>query len=65
MRLNCLAPDIVEAIIAGRQPAGLSANKLIKDTRFPLTAISATSTRFRKLHFEVETKYKELASNIS
>jgi DNA invertase Pin-like site-specific DNA recombinase len=36
MRLNYLAPDIVEAIIAGRQPAGLSANKLIKDTRFPL-----------------------------
>ena len=36
MRLNYLAPDIVEAIIAGRQPAGLSANKLIKETRFPL-----------------------------
>jgi site-specific DNA recombinase len=36
MRLNYLAPDIVEAIIAGRQPPGLSANKLIKDTRFPL-----------------------------
>jgi site-specific DNA recombinase len=36
MRLNYLAPDIVEAIIAGQQPAGLSANKLIKDSRFPL-----------------------------
>jgi hypothetical protein len=36
MRLNYLAPDIVEAIIAGRQPAGLTASKLIKDSRFPL-----------------------------
>ena len=36
MRLNYLAPDIIEAIIAGRQPAGLTANKLIKDSRFPL-----------------------------
>ena len=37
MRLNFLAPDIVEAIVAGRQPAELSANKLMKDTRFPLS----------------------------
>ena len=37
MRLNFLAPEIVEAIVAGRQPAALSANKLMKDTRFPLS----------------------------
>jgi len=37
MRLNFLAPDIVEAVFAGRQPAELSANKLMKDTRFPLS----------------------------
>ena len=36
MRLNFLAPDIVEAIFTGRQPAELSANKLMKDTRYPL-----------------------------
>jgi len=37
VRLNFLAPDIVEAIFAGRQPPELSANKLMKDTRFPLS----------------------------
>ena len=36
MRLNFLAPDIVAAIFDGRQPAELSANKLVKDTRYPL-----------------------------
>jgi hypothetical protein len=36
MRLNFLAPDILEAIFTGRQPAELSANKLMKDTRYPL-----------------------------
>jgi DNA invertase Pin-like site-specific DNA recombinase len=34
VRLNYLAPDIVEAILAGAQPADLTANKLMKDTRF-------------------------------
>ena len=37
VRLNYLAPDIVEAILAGAQPADLTANKLMKDTRFPLS----------------------------
>jgi hypothetical protein len=36
MRLNYLAPDIVDAIFDGRRPAELSANKLMKDTRYPL-----------------------------
>ncbi len=36
MRLNYLAPDIVSDIFDGRQPAELSANKLVKDTRYPL-----------------------------
>jgi hypothetical protein len=36
MRLNFLSPDIVAAILDGRQPAELSANKLMKDTRYPL-----------------------------
>jgi len=36
MRLNFLAPDIVVAILNGRQPAGLTATKLMADTRLPL-----------------------------
>ena len=35
-RLTFLAPDIVAAILAGKQPAGLTANKLMADTRLPL-----------------------------
>ena len=30
MRLTLLAPDIVEAIVAGREPSGLSLEKLVK-----------------------------------
>jgi DNA invertase Pin-like site-specific DNA recombinase len=36
MRLNFLAPDIVAAILNGRQPAALTATKLMADTRLPL-----------------------------
>jgi site-specific DNA recombinase len=36
LRLKFLAPDIVAAIAAGRQPAALTANKLMADTRLPL-----------------------------
>ena len=36
VRLTFLAPDIVAAILAGQQPAGLTANKLMADTRLPL-----------------------------
>ena len=36
MRLNYLAPDIVVAILNGRQPVGLTAHKLMADTRLPL-----------------------------
>ena len=36
MRLNFLAPVIVVAILNGRQPAALTANKLMADTRLPL-----------------------------
>ena len=36
MRLAFLAPDIVAAILAGKRPAGLTANKLMADTRLPL-----------------------------
>jgi hypothetical protein len=36
MRLNYLAPDIVVAILRGRQPVGLTARKLMIDTRLPL-----------------------------
>jgi site-specific DNA recombinase len=36
MRLNYLAPDIVVAILNGRQPMAFTANKLMADTRFPL-----------------------------
>ena len=37
VRLNYLAPDIVEAILVGAHPADLTANKLMKDTRFALS----------------------------
>ncbi|HZZ59639.1 MAG TPA: recombinase family protein [Roseiarcus sp.] len=36
VRLAFLAPDIVAAILAGKQPAGLTANKLMADTRLSL-----------------------------
>jgi hypothetical protein len=36
MRLNFLAPDIVVAILNGRQPLALTASKLMADTRLPL-----------------------------
>jgi hypothetical protein len=36
MRLNFLAPDIVVVILNGRQPVGLTARKLMADTRLPL-----------------------------
>ena len=36
MRLNFLAPDIVVAILNGRQPAAMTASKLMADTRLPL-----------------------------
>ncbi len=36
LRLTCLAPDIVAAILEGRQPPELTANALIADTRLPL-----------------------------
>ena len=36
MRLNFLAPEIVVAILNGRQPVGLTTNKLMADTRLPL-----------------------------
>jgi DNA invertase Pin-like site-specific DNA recombinase len=36
VRLIFLAPDIVAAILAGKQPPELTANKLIADTRLPL-----------------------------
>jgi site-specific DNA recombinase len=36
VRLTFLAPDITAAILAGKQPADLSATKLMADTRLPL-----------------------------
>ena len=35
LRFAYLAPDIVTAIIDGRQPPGLTANTLMKNTRLP------------------------------
>jgi site-specific DNA recombinase len=35
-RLTMLAPDIVGAILNGMQPPGLTARKLMDDTRLPL-----------------------------
>ena len=36
LRLSFLAPDITRAILHGRQPAELTANKLMADTRAPI-----------------------------
>src|SRR5208337_4997747 len=36
VRLAFLAPDIVAPILAGKQPPGLTTNKLMADTRLPL-----------------------------
>jgi hypothetical protein len=36
VRLKFLAPDVVAAILAGKQPPELTANKLMADTRLPL-----------------------------
>lgn len=36
LRLTWLAPDIVSAIVDGRQPIGLTANRLMANTRLPL-----------------------------
>ncbi len=36
LRLACLAPDIVEAILGGREPEGLTVNALMKRGRLPL-----------------------------
>lgn len=36
IRLGFLAPDIVTAILNGRQPVGLTANKLANDSRLPI-----------------------------
>lgn len=36
LRLAWLAPDIVIAIVDGRQPIGLTANRLMANTRLPL-----------------------------
>jgi DNA invertase Pin-like site-specific DNA recombinase len=36
LRLTFLAPDIVTAILEGRQPVQLTANKLMGDTRLPI-----------------------------
>lgn len=36
LRLTWLAPDIVAAIVDGRQPIGLTANRLMANTRLPL-----------------------------
>ena len=37
IRLGFLAPDIITAILNGRQPIGLTANKLANDSRLPIT----------------------------
>lgn len=36
IRLALLSPDITKAILDGRQPPGLTASRLMRDTRFPL-----------------------------
>jgi site-specific DNA recombinase len=36
VRLNYLAPDITQAILDGRQPRGLTADKLLAHSRLPL-----------------------------
>jgi len=37
VRLTFLAPDITQAILEGRQPVGLTAARLMRNTRFPIS----------------------------
>jgi site-specific DNA recombinase len=37
LRLSYLAPDITKAILAGRQPPDLTAAKLLRASRLPIT----------------------------
>ena len=37
VRLSYLAPDIIQAVLDGRQPRGLTADKLLAHSRLPLT----------------------------
>jgi hypothetical protein len=37
VRLSYLAPDIIQAILDGRQPRDLTADKLLVHSRLPLT----------------------------
>ena len=48
LRLAYLAPDIVTAIVDGRQPPGLTANTLMKNTRLPLR----WEAQWKRLGFE-------------
>ena len=50
LRLAYLAPDILTAILTGRQPVGLTANKLANDSRLPI----AWPEQRRVLGFTVE-----------
>ncbi len=48
LRLAYLAPDIVTAILDGRQPPGLTANTLMRNTRLPLR----WEAQWKRLGFE-------------
>jgi hypothetical protein len=37
LRIAYLAPDIIEAIVEGRQPPDLTANKLVRLKKLPLS----------------------------
>jgi hypothetical protein len=37
VRLSYLAPDIIQAVLDGRQPRDLTADKLLAHSRLPLT----------------------------
>jgi len=57
VRLSYLAPDITQAILEGRQPRGMTAEKLLQHSRLPLgwhdqrTVLGfAVASRTRKIH---------------
>jgi hypothetical protein len=62
VRLTFLAPDIVAAILAGRQPPELTANKLMADTR--LRAMQRfrsmkTLQKFSSVHAQIHNHFNQ------
>src|SRR5208337_1581748 len=65
VRLTFLAPDIVAAILAGKQPPGLTANKLKADTRLPLDWRDQRAALLSFAQFEREVTGERIRDKIA